>query len=49
MKVFVDEGPHEPLFTPGVMPESTPVQQPVAPQPQPQYQQPHQPEAPQAK
>ncbi|NGZ34431.1 DNA translocase FtsK [Salmonella enterica subsp. enterica serovar Typhi] len=51
MKVLVDEGPHEPLFTPGVMPESTPVQQPVAPQPQyqqpvaphPQYQQPQQP------
>ncbi len=40
MKVLVDEGPHEPLFTPSVMPESTPVQQPVAPQPQPQYQQP---------
>ncbi|ECX5195499.1 DNA translocase FtsK, partial [Salmonella enterica subsp. enterica] len=40
MKVLVDEGPHEPLFTPGVMPESTPVQQPIAPQPQPQYQQP---------
>ncbi|HGV9179182.1 TPA: DNA translocase FtsK [Salmonella enterica subsp. enterica serovar Newport] len=40
MKVLVDEGPHEPLFTPGVLPESTPVQQPVAPQPQPQYQQP---------
>ncbi|ECM4503831.1 DNA translocase FtsK, partial [Salmonella enterica subsp. enterica serovar Senftenberg] len=58
MKVLVDEGPHEPLFTPGVMPESTPVQQPVAPQPQyqqpqqpvasqPQYQQPQQPVAPQ--
>ncbi|KYI54808.1 cell division protein FtsK [Salmonella enterica subsp. enterica serovar Typhimurium] len=55
MKVLVDEGPHEPLFTPGVMPESTPVQQPVAPQPQyqqpvapqPQYQQPQQPTAPQ--
>ncbi|OHI51075.1 DNA translocase FtsK [Salmonella enterica] len=58
MKVLVDEGPHEPLFTPSVMPESTPVQQPVAPQPQyqqpqqpvapqPQYQQPHQPAAPQ--
>ncbi|EAT8291004.1 DNA translocase FtsK [Salmonella enterica] len=55
MKVLVDEGPHEPLFTPGVMPESTPVQQPVAPQPQyqqpvapqPQYQQPQQPIAPQ--
>ncbi|GAS38274.1 DNA translocase FtsK [Salmonella enterica] len=58
MKVLVDEGPHEPLFTPSVMPESTPVQQPVAPQPQyqqpqqpvapqPQYQQPQQPAAPQ--
>ncbi|EAC0472017.1 DNA translocase FtsK [Salmonella enterica subsp. enterica] len=47
MKVLVDEGPHEPLFMPGVMPESTPVQQPVAPQPQPQYQQPQQPVAPQ--
>ncbi|EBQ7965069.1 DNA translocase FtsK [Salmonella enterica] len=47
MKVLVDEGPHEPLFTPGVLPESTPVQQPVAPQPQPQYQQPQQPVAPQ--
>lgn len=58
MKILVDEGPHEPLFTPGVMPESTPVQQPVAPQPQyqqpqqpvapqPQYQQPQQPTAPQ--
>ncbi|EBO6831569.1 DNA translocase FtsK, partial [Salmonella enterica] len=45
MKVLVDEGPHEPLFTPGVMPESTPVQQPVAPQSQ--YQQPQQPTAPQ--
>ncbi|HCJ1013072.1 DNA translocase FtsK [Salmonella enterica] len=45
MKVLVDEGPHEPLFTPSVMPESTPVQQPVAPQPQ--YQQPQQPTAPQ--
>ncbi|MEM0568283.1 DNA translocase FtsK [Salmonella enterica] len=43
MKVLVDEGPHEPLFTPGVMPESAPVQQPVA-QP-PQYQQPQQPVA----
>ncbi|HAE2266195.1 TPA_asm: DNA translocase FtsK [Salmonella enterica subsp. salamae serovar 60:g,m,t:z6] len=43
MKVLVDEGPHEPLFTPGVMPESAPVQQPVAPQPQ--YQQPQQPVA----
>ncbi|EBP9826244.1 DNA translocase FtsK [Salmonella enterica] len=48
MKVLVDEGPHEPLFTPGVMPESTPVQQPVAPQPQPQYQQSQQPVAPQS-
>ncbi|ECJ6126123.1 DNA translocase FtsK [Salmonella enterica] len=56
MKVLVDEGPHEPLFTPGVMPETAPVQQPqqpVAPQPQqpvapqPQYQQPQQPVAPQ--
>lgn len=46
MKVLVDEGPHEPLFTPGVMPESAPVQQPVAPQPQ--YQQPQQPVAPQS-
>ncbi|ECJ6092007.1 DNA translocase FtsK [Salmonella enterica] len=46
MKVLVDEGPHEPLFTPGVMPESAPVQQPVA-QP-PQYQQPQQPVAPQS-
>ncbi|EKN4989310.1 DNA translocase FtsK [Salmonella enterica] len=43
MKVLVDEGPHEPLFTPGVMPESASVQQPVA-QP-PQYQQPQQPVA----
>ncbi|WP_024142717.1 DNA translocase FtsK [Salmonella enterica] len=48
MKVLVDEGPHEPLFTPGVMPESTPVQQPVAPQPQPQHQQSQQPVAPQS-
>ncbi|ECJ2538696.1 DNA translocase FtsK [Salmonella enterica subsp. salamae] len=46
MKVLVDEGPHEPLFTPGVMPESASVQQPVA-QP-PQYQQPQQPVAPQS-
>lgn len=45
MKVLVDEGPHEPLFTPGVMPESAPVQQPVAPQPH--YQQPQQPVTPQ--
>ncbi|OHK50103.1 DNA translocase FtsK [Salmonella enterica] len=48
MKVLVDEGPHEPLFTPGVMPESTPVQQPQQPvATQPQYQQPQQPVAPQ--
>ncbi|EDU8051788.1 DNA translocase FtsK, partial [Salmonella enterica subsp. arizonae] len=46
MKILVDEGPHEPLFTPGVMPESAPIQQPVAPQPQ--YQQPQQPVAPQS-
>lgn len=43
MKVLVDEGPHEPLFTPGVMPESAPVQQPQQPvAPQPHYQQPQQ-------
>ncbi|EBY6261615.1 DNA translocase FtsK [Salmonella enterica subsp. enterica serovar Warnow] len=48
MKVLVDEGPHEPLFTPSVMPESTPVQQPQQPvAPQSQYQQPQQPIAPQ--
>ncbi|ECJ2584973.1 DNA translocase FtsK [Salmonella enterica subsp. diarizonae] len=48
MKVLVDEGPHEPLFTPGVMPESAPVQQPQQPVAQPpQYQQPQQPVAPQ--
>ncbi|ELV5046174.1 DNA translocase FtsK [Salmonella enterica] len=48
MKVLVDEGPHEPLFTPGVMPESAPVQQPQQPvAPQPHYQQPQQPVAPQ--
>ncbi|EKR4557785.1 DNA translocase FtsK, partial [Salmonella enterica] len=48
MKVLVDEGPHEPLFTPGVMPETAPVQQPQQPvAPQPQYQQPQQPVAPQ--
>ncbi len=35
MKALVDDGPSEPLFTPGVMPES----QPAAPAPQP-YQQP---------
>ena len=56
MKTLVDNGPHEPLFTPGVMPESAPVQPPTTPQyqqpqqpvaPQPQYQQPQQPVAPQ--
>ena len=59
MKTLVDEGPHEPLFTPGVMPEPAPqYQEPVAPQqhyqqpaqpvaPQPHYQQPAQPVAPQ--
>ncbi|EAO3468061.1 TPA_asm: DNA translocase FtsK [Salmonella enterica subsp. houtenae serovar 16:z4,z32:-] len=48
MKVLVDEGPHEPLFTPGVMPETAPVQQPQQPvASQPQYQQPQQPVAPQ--
>ncbi|ECG8590306.1 DNA translocase FtsK [Salmonella enterica subsp. salamae] len=48
-KALVDDGPHEPLFTPGVMPESAPVQQPSQPvAPQPQYQQPHQPVAPQS-
>ncbi|MDM2932362.1 DNA translocase FtsK 4TM domain-containing protein [Citrobacter sp. Cu233] len=35
MKALVDDGPHEPLFTPGVMPEPAPqYQQPVAPPPQ---------------
>ncbi|WP_248890952.1 DNA translocase FtsK [Citrobacter freundii] len=59
MKTLVDEGPHEPLFTPGVMPEPAPqYQEPVASQqhyqqpaqpvaPQPHYQQPAQPVAPQ--
>ncbi|EHX2158020.1 DNA translocase FtsK [Escherichia coli] len=57
MKVLLDDGPHEPLFTPIVEPVQQP-QQPVAPQqqyqqpqqpvaPQPQYQQPQQPVAPQ--
>lgn len=42
MKTLVDDGPHEPLFTPGVMPEPAPqYQQPVAPQQH--YQQPAQP------
>ncbi len=46
MKTLVDEGPHEPLFTPGVMPEPVPqYQEPVAPQQH--YQQPAQPVAPQ--
>ncbi|MDM3357058.1 DNA translocase FtsK [Citrobacter sp. Cb004] len=46
MKTLVDDGPHEPLFTPGVMPEPAPqYQQPVAPQQH--YQQPAQPVAPQ--
>ncbi|MEK9027817.1 DNA translocase FtsK [Escherichia coli] len=57
MKALLDDGPHEPLFTPIVEPVQQP-QQPVAPQqqyqqpqqpvpPQPQYQQPQQPIAPQ--
>ncbi|EFH7122623.1 DNA translocase FtsK [Escherichia coli] len=52
MKALVDDGPHEPLFTPIVEPVQQP-QQPVVPQPQqpvapqPQYQQPQQPVAPQ--
>ena len=46
MKTLVDDGPHEPLFTPGVMPEPAPqYQQPVALQQH--YQQPAQPVAPQ--
>ncbi len=55
MKALLDDGPHEPLFTPIVEPVQQP-QQPVAPQqqyqqpqqpvaPQPQYQQPQQPVA----
>ncbi|HAU4281267.1 TPA: DNA translocase FtsK [Citrobacter freundii] len=45
MKTLVDEGPHEPLFTPGVMPEPAPqYQEPVAPQQH--YQQPAQPVTP---
>ncbi|EED0557218.1 TPA: DNA translocase FtsK [Escherichia coli] len=43
MKALLDDGPHEPLFTPIVEPVQQP-QQPVAPQPQ--YQQPQQPVAP---
>ena len=42
MKALLDDGPHEPLFTPIVEPVQQP-QQPVAPQPQ--YQQPQQPVA----
>ncbi|ENE0656345.1 DNA translocase FtsK [Escherichia coli] len=49
MKALLDDGPHEPLFTPIVEPVQQPQyqqpQQPVAPQPQ--YQQPQQPVAPQ--
>ncbi|HFZ8995228.1 TPA: DNA translocase FtsK [Citrobacter freundii] len=45
MKTLVDEGPHEPLFTPSVMPEQPQYQQPAAPLPQ--YQAPQQPAAPQ--
>ncbi|EGO6621590.1 DNA translocase FtsK [Escherichia coli] len=44
MKALLDDGPHEPLFTPIVEPVQQP-QQPVVPQPQ--YQQPQQPIAPQ--
>ncbi|MGQ7116265.1 hypothetical protein ACUOFC_67550, partial [Escherichia sp. TWPC-MK] len=44
MKALLDDGPHEPLFTPIVEPVQQP-QQPVAPQQQ--YQQPQQPVPPQ--
>ncbi|EKE5171202.1 DNA translocase FtsK [Escherichia coli] len=44
MKALLDDGPHEPLFTPIVEPVQQP-QQPIAPQQQ--YQQPQQPIAPQ--
>ncbi|ELM0468325.1 DNA translocase FtsK [Escherichia coli] len=44
MKALLDDGPHEPLFTPIVEPVQQP-QQPIAPQQQ--YQQPQQPVAPQ--
>ncbi|MGU0037876.1 DNA translocase FtsK [Citrobacter freundii complex sp. 2025EL-00176] len=49
IKTLVDDGPHEPLFTPGVMPEPAPqYQQPAQPvAPQQHYQQPVQPAAPQ--
>ena len=47
MKALVDEGPHEPLFTPGVMPEQPAAPQPQHQSPQQQYQQPQQPVAPQ--
>nr|MDN1270760.1 DNA translocase FtsK [Escherichia coli] len=46
MKALLDDGPHEPLFTPIVEPVQQP-QQPVAPQQQ--YQQPQQPVPPQQK
>ncbi|WP_072568016.1 DNA translocase FtsK 4TM domain-containing protein [Enterobacter sp. SA187] len=45
MKALVDDGPTEPLFTPGVMPESqpaTPAPQPYQQPAAPQYQQPQQ-------
>ncbi|CSQ87957.1 DNA translocase FtsK [Shigella sonnei] len=44
MKALLDDGPHEPLFTP-IQQQYQQPQQPVAPQPQ--YQQPQQPVAPQ--
>ncbi|HGF6074966.1 TPA: DNA translocase FtsK [Escherichia coli] len=44
MKALLDDGPHEPLFTPIIEPVQQP-QQPIAPQQQ--YQQPQQPVAPQ--
>ena len=46
MKTLVDDGPHEPLFTPGVMPEPAPQHQELV-APQQHYQQPAQPAAPQ--
>lgn len=45
MKDLVDDGPSEPLFTPGVMPEAEPVRQQPAPAPQ-AYAQPQQPAPP---
>ena len=48
MKALLDDGPHEPLFTPIVEPVQQQYQQPQQPvAPQPQYQQPQQPVAPQ--